>query len=73
MLHVKWFLQNLILELIWTRSDPVNTCLVQQGPEEHPVDEQIRRLWLWSCVMVLHKDDVKLTTGAEKFKESSAV
>lgn len=34
-----------------------------QGPEEHPVDEQIRRLLLWHCVMVLHKDDVKLTMG----------
>lgn len=63
MLHVKLFLQNLILELIWARSDPVNTCLMHQGPEEHPVDEQIRRLLRRSCVMVLHKDDVKLTMG----------
>lgn len=44
MFHVKLFLQNLLLELIWTRSDPVNTCLVLQGGEV--VDEQIRRLLL---------------------------
>lgn len=50
------------LELIWARSDPVNTCLMLQGAEE-AVDEQIGRLLLCSCVVVLHKDDVKLTMG----------
>lgn len=68
MFNVKLFLQNLILELMWTRSDPVNTCLVLQGLEE-AVDEQIRRLLLCSCVMALHKDDVKLTMGLRNLRK----